>query len=202
MPLYSDLFTSKAQVAGKGGSIWRNRTFRNRAGCMFSASHRVSHSKIMILLLFWRGGRCPVMSLMSLQVDAMSPSHVTVTNFFLWKKILALPPRKKGKVYTNLGMESARRGCNGGRLASRAVYYYRIRCMRPSAASVCGLKSGFWVDGFIETACLRVSAIAESSFLPSLRFKTPLENRKKRIQIYTVVFFSKIKDHTEDRYVD
>jgi hypothetical protein len=63
-------------------------------------------------------------------------------------------------------------------------------------------KSGFWVDGFIETACLRVSAIAVPSFLSPLRFKTPLENRKKGIQIYTVVFFSKIKDHTEDRYVD
>jgi hypothetical protein len=47
--------------------------------------------------------------------------------------------------------------------------------------------SGFWIDGFIETACLRVIAIAVSSFLSPLRFKTPLENRKKGIQIYTVV---------------
>jgi len=55
--------------------------------------------------------------------------------------------------------------------------------------SVAGLiTSGFWIDGFIETACLRVIAIAVTSFLSSLRFKTPLENRKKRIQIYTVVF--------------
>ena len=48
--------------------------------------------------------------------------------------------------------------------------------------------SGFWIDGFIETACLRVSAIAVPSFLSPLRFKTPLENRKEGIQIYTVVF--------------
>jgi hypothetical protein len=57
-----------------------------------------------------------------------------------------------------------------------------VRCKRPQRYS------GFWIDGFIETACLRVIAIAESSFLSSLRFKTPLENRKKGIQIYTVVF--------------
>jgi hypothetical protein len=48
-------------------------------------------------------------------------------------------------------------------------------------------KSGFWIDGVTETACLRVTAITVSSFLSSLWFKTPLDNRKKGIQIYTVV---------------
>jgi hypothetical protein len=40
----------------------------------------------------WRGGRCPVMSLMSLEVDAVSPSHVTVFIFILKRKLMILLP--------------------------------------------------------------------------------------------------------------
>jgi hypothetical protein len=36
---------------------------------------------LWIILPLWRDGRCPVLSLMSLDVDAVSPSHVTVTSF-------------------------------------------------------------------------------------------------------------------------
>ena len=48
--------------------------------------------------------------------------------------------------------------------------------------------SGFWIDGFIETACLRVIAIAVLLSSLSSGFKTPLERRKKEIQTYDVVF--------------
>ena len=50
------------------------------------------------------------------------------------------------------------------------------------------ITSGFWIDGFIETACLRVIAIAVPLSSLSSGFKTPLEERKKEIQTYDVVF--------------
>jgi len=55
--------------------------------------------------------------------------------------------------------------------------------------SLAGLiTSGFWIDGFIETACLRVIAIAVSlsSLLSGLKHR--LRTERKEFQIYTVVF--------------
>ena len=65
---------------------------------MFSANH---HYIFIILLPFWRGGGCPVMSLMSLEVDAVSPS------IFIFRKVNeALPPRGSVEEWA---LESTRR---------------------------------------------------------------------------------------------
>jgi hypothetical protein len=50
-----------------------------------------------------------------------------------------------------------------------------------------GVNSGFWIDEFIETACLRVITIAENSFL-SCSAVNQREKRKKELKLNDVVF--------------
>ncbi len=61
------------------------------------------------------------------------------------------------------------------------------------------LGSGFWIDEFIETTWLAV-AFRFPPFLDLYHISSRRERKKSKYT--TLFFFSKIKTHTENRYVD